>query len=193
MQDPDASPMQQRDRQWASLMRAAQSGEAQAYTALLSQIAPYVRKLARRTFNNPADVEDAVQETLLTVHRVRHTYDPERAFTPWLAAIASRRIIDGLRRITRVARHESDDEIALETFSDPAANSQQEDVCSSRELEQWLQQLPPRQRTALMATKLQGLSLVEASAVSGQSVAALKVNVHRGLKALRALFRDTEP
>lgn len=132
-----------------------------------------------------------VQDTLLTLHRVRQTYDPQRPFSPWLASIAARRGIDGLRRRSRVARYEVSTEVqSYETFADPAANSDIEALGATEALEQLLQRLPPRQRQALEAMKLKELSLREAAAVSGQSVGALKVNTHRAIKALRALFRE---
>jgi RNA polymerase sigma-70 factor (ECF subfamily) len=87
----------------------------------------------------------------------------------------------------RVARYETPEQGVYETFSEPAANSDMEDVRSSEELADLLQLLPARQREALQALKLKEMTLVEASAASGQSVAALKVNTHRALKALRAL------
>jgi RNA polymerase sigma factor (sigma-70 family) len=180
----------ERDQAWSELMAASQTGERAAYERLLREITPFVRSILRRYSNNPADIEEMVQDTLLTVHRVRHTFDPRRPFGPWLAAIASRRSIDALRRRTRVARYETPEDGAYETFADAAANIEVEAVRSSEELGDLLRQLPPRQREALEAVKLKEMTLAEASAASGQSVAALKVNVHRALKALRALFRE---
>lgn len=45
--------------------------------------------------------------------------------------------------------------------------------------------LTPRQKEALELVKLKEMSLVEASAQSGQSIASLKVNVHRAIRKLR--------
>jgi RNA polymerase sigma-70 factor, ECF subfamily len=173
-------------------MAAAQDGDRRAYEKLLREVTPFVRALARRQCRNPADVEEMVQDTLLTVHRVRHTYDPHRPFSPWLAAIASRRIIDILRRRLRTARYELADEQPYETFAAVTSNSDLEAVHSAEEINNLLACLPPRQRLALEALKLREMSLIEAAAVSGQSVGALKVNVHRALKALRALVRERD-
>jgi len=82
---------------WSVLMASAQDGDRNAYRALLTQIEPYVRSIARRCFRHPADVEDALQDVLLTIHSIRHSYDPQRPFIPWLAAIANHRVIDRLR------------------------------------------------------------------------------------------------
>ena len=86
---------------WSSMMARAQDGDRDAYRALLEEITPYLRSLAVRCFKDASDVEDAVQDVLLTVHAIRHAYDPGRPFGPWLLAIANRRIIDRLRRQTR--------------------------------------------------------------------------------------------
>jgi RNA polymerase sigma-70 factor, ECF subfamily len=180
----------QRDQAWSQLMRAAQAGDRAAYSQLLREITPFVRSMLRRHCSHSHDIEEMVQDTLLTLHRVRQTYDPKRPFSPWLASIAARRGIDGLRRRSRVARYETSTDIeAYETFADPAANSDIEALGAPEEVELLLQRLPPRQRQALEALKLKEMSLKEAAAASGQSVAALKVNTHRAIKALRALFR----
>jgi RNA polymerase sigma-70 factor, ECF subfamily len=183
--------IESQDASWAELMRAAQDGDRRCYERLLREVAPFIRALARRHCRNSADVEEMVQDTLLTVHRVRQTYDPARPFSPWLAAIASRRIIDTLRKRSRVSRHETPD-TDDETFAVAATNSDIELVRSEQEITELLAILPMRQRVALEALKLKEMTLVEASAASGQSVAALKVNVHRALKSLRALVRSRE-
>src|SRR5579862_6380511 len=160
------------DASWAELMRAAQDGDRRCYERLLREVSPFIRALARRHCRNPADVEEMVQDTLLTVHRVRHTYDPGRPFSPWLAAITSRRIIDTVRKRSRVARHESHD-ADPETFEVAAANNDIELVRSEQEITELLATLPKGQRVALEALKLKEMTLVEASAASGQSVGAL--------------------
>ena len=178
---------QQQEQEWAALMRAAQQGDGRSYERLLRAIAPFLRSLARRYCREPQRQEDVVQDVLLTVHRVRHTWDPGRPFSPWLAAIAARRAIDLLRRETRIARHEQADEEAVVTFADPLPNNDEGAGPSLADIAPLLAALPLRQREALEALKLRGRSLLEASRESGQSVAALKVNVHRAVKTLRRL------
>jgi RNA polymerase sigma-70 factor, ECF subfamily len=207
MQAP--SEREERDRAWSELMQAAQAGSRGDYERLLREITPFVRALARRRCSERSEIEEIVQDTLLTVHRVRHTYDPRRPFTPWLASIASRRSIDALRRRRRLERHEvraddaghgdgfepGDDALAAsaqtdETFAEAPANKELEALRAAEELGQMLQRLPPRQREALESLKLKEMTLAEASAASGQSVGALKVNVHRAVRALRRLFEE---
>src|SRR5258708_35732958 len=95
---PAGSASVTRDVDWSILMARAQEGDRAAYHRLLQEITPYLRSLAARRHRDPNDIEDAVQDVLLTVHSIRQTYDPARPFAPWLVAIANRRFIDRLRR-----------------------------------------------------------------------------------------------
>ncbi len=173
-----------KEESWGDLLAAAQRGDGGAYRRFLIAITPFVRALVRRRIRADDAVEDVVQETLLTVHRVRHTYEPGRPVEPWLAAIAGRRSIDALRRSSRTGAREVHDPAAYETFAEPAANIGDAGE-SARVLGPLMGGLPPRQKEALELTKLKEMSLEEASAASGQSVASLKVNVHRAIKRLR--------
>jgi RNA polymerase sigma factor (sigma-70 family) len=175
----------EQDRQWALWMAAAQDGDTAAYARLLRDIAPFLRVLVRRRCRQPDRCEDIVQDVLLTLHRVRHTYEPVRPFSPWLAAICDRRAIDALRRYGRLRARETTDSHAYETFADPSANKDLEAGDAAQALAAMVASLPPAQREALELLKVKEMSLLEASAVSGQSVGALKVSVHRAIKALR--------
>jgi len=167
-------------------MARAQDGDRQAYRTLLEDLAPYVRSIAKRCFKQPSDVEDAVQDVLLTVHMVRHAYDPSRPFGPWLLAIANRRIIDRLRRETRQKTREIALSAEHETFSAAPANLG--DAFDEAALGEAIERLPPEQRQAIKLLKLNEMSLKEAAAASGRSIAALKVATHRAIKGLRKML-----
>ena len=168
-------------------MAEAQSGNRDAYRRLLTEITPYLRFLAQRQHRDSRDVEDSVQDILLTVHSIRHTYDPARPFKPWLVAIGRRRIIDRLRINRRGRSRETELTEEHETFSVPATNIH-EAQSDSRRLREAIEGLPAGQREAIRLLKIEEKSLKEASAESGMSVAALKVSVHRAVKALRTLM-----
>ncbi|MGQ0560099.1 MAG: sigma-70 family RNA polymerase sigma factor [Sphingosinicella sp.] len=153
-----------------------------AYRAFLQAVLPFARAIARRHVRDE-EVEDAVQDALLTLHRVRHTYQPGRPVEPWLAAIVARRAIDLGRRRGRIGRREVSDPHAYETFPDARANREKER--DARGLAAMMADLPPKQREALELVKLKEMTLAEASARSGQSIASLKVNVHRALRRLQ--------
>jgi len=172
--------------QWRDLMRASQDGDRAAYDRLLREVAPFIRALALRRNRNAQWAEDAVQEVLLTLHRVRHTYDPARPFEPWLATIAERRCVDLHRRKSRVEVNETSNDSAYESFADPAANKAMEVYAQTDGLAEVIATLPPQQREAIELLKLKELSLAQASRATGRSEGALKVNVHRAIKSLRA-------
>ena len=93
MGEPEASADPDR---WGGLMARAQNGEQAAYRLLLEELTPYLRAVARRRLGQQ-EVDDAVQDILLSLHSVRNTYDPARPFKPWLIAIAQRRLVDRIR------------------------------------------------------------------------------------------------
>lgn len=173
------------DAQWSRLMAAAQEGDRAAYERLLRDILPFIRSIVRRQHRAPDRIEDVVQDVLLTLHRVRHTYDPARPFAHWLATLARRRSIDLLRRKFRTEAFEVADQDAYETFADPGANDEERRREWTGGLGDAVAALPERQRQAVELLKLREMSLAEAARASGLSIAALKVNVHRAVKALR--------
>ena len=174
---------------WSILMARSQDGDREAYRTLLEGVTPYIRALAACCFKQPTDIEDAVQDVLLTIHLVRHAYDPSRPFGPWLAAIANRRIIDRLRRDTRRRAREVALSADHETFAEPSANPHLE-IPDEIALAQAIEQLPPDQRQTIRMLKLNEMSLKEAAAASGRSIPALKVATHRAIKSLRRMLKQ---
>jgi len=181
-----------RDQGWDDLLAAAQRGDADAYRAFLTAIVPFVRAIARRRCWSEDMADDVVQDVLLTVHRVRHTYQPGRAVEPWLAAIAVRRSIDATRKRGRIGRQEVFNETAYETFADPKANEPVK-ADSARTLARMTEGLSRGQQEAIELVKIKEMSLAEASLASGQSVASLKVNIHRAMKKLRLIADKDRP
>jgi RNA polymerase sigma factor (sigma-70 family) len=178
-----------RDREWSALMAAAQDGDRSAYERLLREILPFIHAVVSRRHRAPDRAEDIVQDVLLTVHRVRHTYDPARPFSHWLATLAERRSIDALRRRGRTEAAEVTDDHAYETFPDPRANKEMEARDRTAGLGGAIAALPAGQREALELLRLRELSLAEASRASGKSIGALKVNMHRAIRSLRRRLR----
>lgn len=146
---------------------------------------PLLRQQVRRTWRSPQDADDIVQDVLLSLHAVRHTYDPARPFVPWLLSITRRRIADAAQRSSIRFRREIAADVLPETFSGDRAKIEQETRDAQASIRQALAGLTTEQREAVELLKVQGLSLKEASAVTGRSVASLKAHVHRALKALR--------
>ena len=174
-------------KDWAALMAAAQDGDQKAYAALLRAITPYLRALAWRAGLEGDEIEDGVQDILLTIHAIRQSYDPRRPFAPWLLAVARHRLIDRLRRRGRLRFRETELTPAHETFAMDETNLPDESG-EVRQLHKAIAGLPPGQRQAVELLRLQELTLKEAAARSGQSPSALKVALHRALRRLRTLM-----
>lgn len=163
-------------------MVAAQNGHGGAYQRLLAEISNWLRLYFQRRLPH-GDVDDAVQETLLAVHRRRHTYNARYPMAVWLVAIAKRKWIDQLRSIGRRPTEELPDNLSV--------GDHEALVTSASVLERLLGELRPAQAHAILLVKLQGYSIEEASDETGQSVSAVKMNIHRGLGRLTAFIEKT--
>ena len=161
-------------------MARAQAGDRDAYRALLEEIGPVVLGWLRRWLTDPEDLADVYQDTLVHLHRARHTYDPGRPFEPWLFAIARNAAADHGRRQRR--------ERAWETVVDDLPDVAMEGGAFEPALAEALRALPRPQREAFTMLKLEGLSVGAAAARAGISPGALKVRAHRAYKALKALL-----
>lgn len=163
----------------------ANLGDDRAYAEVLALIAKRLRQFyGRRLQGKPSEIEDLVQETLLALHLKRDTYDSGSPLSAWVFAIARYKLVDMWRKYGRQdALHDSIDD--LDENQTPVAHARDEGA--GQDLESLLDGLPVAQKSAIWLTKVEGLSLQEASDKTGVSVAALKVQVHRGLKQLAML------
>lgn len=171
----------------AALMVAAQAGDREAYRTLLDDVALRLRNLvrARAPWLGHADVEDLVQDILLSLHASRATWEPARPFMPWLATIARHRMADHARRYgRRAALHLACQDLA-ETFGPVPANNHAETVVNFLTARDALARLSPTERAAVDMLRLRQMTLAEAAQESGSTVAALKVAVHRATRRLR--------
>lgn len=168
------------------LWLAAQSGDDRAYRQALGLMAMRLRAYFRRRMPTLLDdCEDLVQETLLAVHLQRGTYDAAFPVLAWMTAIARHKWIDRMRHLgRREALHDDIDDVDESVLAAEAGEPH-----AARDLTQLMQSLPDAQRQALVLTKLEGLSVAEASAQTGASEAAIKVRVHRALRRLAQLVR----
>ncbi|HTN15109.1 MAG TPA: sigma-70 family RNA polymerase sigma factor [Sphingomonadaceae bacterium] len=162
------------------LMALAQKGDRQAYAALLAECMIWLRRYFRNRIA-PAQLDDLVQEVLLSLHRKLASYDPAQPFLPWLAAIARYRWIDQLRRGYRLR------EVPVDDHGHSADDVEQEVASARISLERLFEQLPEGQARAIRLVKIDGQSVSEAARLCGQSESLVKVNIHRGLRRLSAL------
>lgn len=172
-----------------ALLVGGLAGDAGAYHEFLWDLSGHLRAFFRRRLTRlPDEVEDLVQETLLAVHNQRHTFDPAQPLTAWAHAIARYKLVDAFRRRARGDART----VPLDDALDVLAESEVEPADARRDLAKLLDRLPARQRLPIVCMKIEGLSVVETAQRTGLSEAAVKVAVHRGLKALAAKIRDAD-
>ena len=168
-----------------ALMLLSLDGDEAAYRRLLTAlrvllVGYYGRRMAAAT---KADMEDLVQETLLALHSRRSTYDRQRPFTAWFFSIARYKLIDHHRG--HGGRRLAETELGEEIESDFS-----EDMLTARmDVERLLDGLPPRQQELIRQVKLEGQSVADTATRTGQSESAVKVGIHRALKALGERLR----
>jgi RNA polymerase sigma-70 factor (ECF subfamily) len=174
-----------------ALMLASLDGDAASYRTLLDRLSRRLRAYYKGKLEGfgrvASDVEDLVQEAVLAIHIKRHTYDPVEPLTPWVHAIARYKLIDFLRR-----SRASFSDVPIEEADTIMAHDDNVDAESTYDLKRLMQRLPEKMRCSIEAVKLDGQSVAEAAVRCGISESGVKVNIHRGLKALAALIaRET--
>ena len=176
-----------KENDWAVWMRAAMGGDAGAYRQLLVSLAPHIRAVARsrcRSLGAPeGEVEDVVQEVLLTIHLKRGTWDQSRPIGPWVAAIARNKLIDILRRRRHVT-------VPIEDVVDSLQAEDPTPELSTRDVDTLLGQLKPQQRDIIRSISLNGISIRETADRLEMTEGAVRVALHRALKALAAFYRS---
>ncbi|MEP7454410.1 sigma-70 family RNA polymerase sigma factor [Phyllobacterium sp. SB3] len=167
------------------LMLASLAGDARSYAILLNDVAKHLRLyfLRRLAESHKSDADDLVQDTLMALHTRLATYETDRPFTAWLHAIARYKLIDHFRRNkirATVPLDDADDLIPVD-YSDPATDRM--------DVESLLQSVPEKSRDLIYRTKIEGQSIAEVATSTGLSESAVKVGIHRGIKAIAAKLK----
>jgi RNA polymerase sigma-70 factor, ECF subfamily len=169
------------------MMRAARNGDDEAYRCLLGLVSTWLRSLVRRGLTSAgrstADSEDVVQEALLAVHLKRDTWDETQPLEPWLRAIARHKLVDYLRR--RGFR----DHVDIDDYANSPEVAADVDASATMDSRRLLASLPERQRRIVEEISLEGRRAADVAVRLGMSEGAVRVSLHRALKALAALYR----
>jgi RNA polymerase sigma-70 factor, ECF subfamily len=177
-----------RESEWASLLRAANAGDAVAYRSFLRLMPPVLRKIVRRSLARvratDIDPEDIVQEILLAIHLKRQTWIETAPLAPWLFTIARHKTIDALRRRGRRI------EIPVDDFADTLASEPEEPSIASANVDRHLSGLPEGQRKVVQKIAVDGQSIAETAAALGMTQGAVRVALHRGLTRLSTKLSD---
>lgn len=176
------------ERRWSTWMVRAQGGDADSYRRLLTEIGGVIEAYLKRRFGHREWVADCVQESLLAMHRARHTYDPGRRLWPWMVTIVKHKAVDMLRRDAVRARTE----VGSADAPGSCATGSGLEHDSALDAARLLGLLKPEYRQALILTKLEGRSIDEAAVTMGISPSAMKTRVHRAIRLVQRML-ESEP
>lgn len=164
-------------------MRAALKGDQNAYRLLLTDLRPWLTAYFGKRIHRNA-IEDLVQDTLMTLHAKRQTFDPNYPFGPWIAAVARHRWIDHMRKTLKYVETELDQEFPSQEHN--------RDECAKHDVKTLLKLIPPAQAEMIEMIKLQEMSVEEVSQKTGHSPSNVKIMVHRGMKRMMAAVEEAQ-
>jgi RNA polymerase sigma-70 factor (ECF subfamily) len=179
-----AEPFDERLRQ---LMREYQSGRFEAFDEIYQSVAPALRRYLLSQARDAAKADDLVQETLLQLHRARHTYDPALPLMPWAMAIA--RHVWLMDRRTRSRRPWAPDDV---TEMELPVRAEASALADQLEVRRALGQVAPARRDAVIQHHLLGFSFREIAEKAGIAETAAKLRSSRGVAQLRALLKGPQ-
>jgi len=172
-------------REESRWIAAAQGGDDIAFARLVEHYAKPVHNLCYRMLGNPADAEDAAQETFLKAYQKLKSYDPLRSFPTWLLSIGAHHCIDQLRRrrfqlisLDAVRRRPAGRDSQPENLAEGAE--------SQKSLQAKLTKLGSYERAAIVMHYWYDLSYQEIGVALGLSVSAVKSRMHRARRDLAA-------
>ena len=171
----------------ADVVLAAARGDESAFARLVDRHLARVHAIAYRALGIRAEAEDVTQEVLMRAWRQLPTWRPgEARFSTWLQRVTLNLVNDRLR-----GRREQVDVAELDLVSN--APEPEHDAARSEQgqrVRAALQQLPDRQRDALLLCHFEGLGNIEAAAALEVSVEALESLLGRARRRLRELLID---
>lgn len=172
------------------LMRAATAGDEAAYRMFLKAVTPAIRAAARRNLAryglSAGDAEDVVQDTLLAIHLKRQTWDSERPIGPWISAIARNKFIDQMRR----RGHRT--QVPIEAVADSLVAEEKPAGLDGYDIARMLENLNEKQRNVVQALAVEGASVRQTAERLNMTEGAIRVTLHRAVKALSVIYRERD-
>ena len=164
------------------LMQQALSGNQRAYSNVLRETSRLLRPFLARRLNTATEVDDLIQEVLLSIHKARHTYDGKRPYKPWVFAIAQFRLLDHLRsHYADHLRHA----VEISEVENILPMHVTESAFTYESISGEIRQLPEKQATILQMMHRDGFTAKEVAEKIGMKESAVKVAAHRAYKILR--------
>ena len=175
---------------------AARNGDPFAFEQLIHLYEKRVFALTRRMCKNPADAEEAAQETFLAAWQGLKFFRGESSFSTWLYRLASNACVDLLRK---EGRHRAaagpslnDEEFLLEIQDEaPSPHALAEQAELKEQIEASLASLPEEYREVLILREIHQQSYDEISEILSLDLGTVKSRINRGRKRLRKFLLES--
>jgi len=164
------------------LLHAALKGDQEAYRRFLGLISQYLRRFVAKRIP-AADVEDVLQDILISIHKARATYDGRRSALPWISAIARYRLADYLRAHYAEMKHATVD---IANLHDSLTGDVTESSPLSEYISEEVHKLPDRQQKIIYLLHTEGYTAKEVGVRLGMKESAVKVAAHRAYKLIKS-------
>ena len=189
MNEPTIGPISQKEDgspELEQLMAAYQQADASAAEQLLLLLTRTLSRFFGSMPDTRQTADDLVQETLLRIHRARHTYRPGEPLLPWVYAIARHTRVDHFRKARRrKSQEEQVDYSELQTHAAPLPPDN-----SLPDFETLIGCLPYSQREVLTMLKVLGMTVEETARATSSTGGAVKQKAHRAYEKLRAVLEN---
>jgi RNA polymerase sigma-70 factor (ECF subfamily) len=198
MNAADAQPAAAGDPDVALMLRV-QAGDHAAFQELFRKLSPRILQYARRFVGSDARAEEVTQDVFVQVFRFRHRYRPQSRLATWIYTIATNLCLNELRRPERHLkvdlwdRRDAEDRTEDPQLRDPEAVTPEEGAAArelARQLEVAVGELPPKQRAALLLSRVDGLAYRDVADALGCTEGAVKALLFRATQSLKKTLRD---
>ena len=173
----------------ADTIQRCLNGDADAYSILVDRYKDMVYNVAYRMLGDGDAAKDISQESFIAAYGGLKTFKKEAKFSSWLYSIVLNKCRDYLRQVK--------ENIPIDDISDikPCSGISPEQCASDHQSKDMLQQaldsLSAEYREVLVLKHIEELDYQEISAITGTSVAALKVRAHRGREMLKKILEKS--
>ncbi len=182
--------MDKNPKELKSLLLKSLQGDSSSYEKFLKQLIPILRNYFSSRLYDSYSIDDLVQETLISIHKAKHTYDINLPVLNWVFSIAYRRYIDFVRKDSRIKKFE----ISTETFSLHKSNESniEQSFEFKNNIESVLNKMSERDKKIITLLKIENYSIKEAAKILKISESALKVAAHRAYKKIKKILYEED-
>lgn len=168
------------------MLKKAVDGDSGAYKDFLKLASQVIRRIIGGKIFNEAEIDDVLQEVLISIHKARHTYDFNRRLMPWIYSIINFRVADHLRREygEKIFEKVQIDDEALQIED----NSVTDSYTDNEYIEKAIKELKDKQQKVIRLMYFEDMSVKQVAEKLMISEADVKTSAHRAYKILRKVI-----